>query len=123
MSRKISIILILLSIIILQGCTSYKFTPGKDTIAYFGNDARYQILSVGTYGLADLQEQKNIESDVYRYYEDKPNVYVVGIQGYTILNYDTSEIKHSIELKDFSDAEVKIFNSERKFRKLEHHGK
>jgi len=95
------------------------YTPGKDTYESFGN-GRFQIISSNSEELylIDLKDGKTIESDIRNYYKVDNKVYIIGIDGYCILNYAKEEYKQSKELKDFTEDEQKAFNDLEKYNSI-----
>jgi hypothetical protein len=109
--KNLLLMLLCFTIIVgLSGCyNDYKYKPGKDTVAIFG-DGKFQILSGPTSNsLTNYEADLNIEYIVYKYKEIKPLVYVIGESGYTILNYKTGQIRRYKKLKEIEDPEQQIF--------------
>lgn len=124
--KKVSKIILIIPIIIIIICiittSCLKSYPiGKDTLIQFDN-GRYQILRSGPTTkklfFYDMQQNKNIETDVYKYCEIKPNIYIVGEQGYTVLNYKTGKVEQSENLASFSKQEIEIFKNVKKFKNI-----
>lgn len=96
------------------------YSIGKDTIESFGN-GRYQIIRFYDENrninktLYDLKENETIESNIYTYSERliDNTVYIVGEDGYCILNYEKEEYIQSNDLSDFSYEQQKIFDPTR----------
>jgi len=103
-------LLIVTPIIIFFGCSQdYEFPPGRDTVEIYG-DGTFQILSGPTSnGLYNNETQEDIEFIVYKYKEIKHWVYVIGESGYTILNYQTGEIKKYKKMDDIPNKQKQIF--------------
>lgn len=114
------VILILIGTVFsFTSCQELKYSPGRDTYELFG-DGTYQILCAPdkTYVLHDCDNSNNIEEYIYRYRKISPLVYVVGKNGYTILNYETGIIEQKSDINDFSDKDREIFQKETKFKRL-----
>lgn len=80
---------------------------GRDTEKIFG-DGRFVILrdTVNHVNvLYDREKQQQIEYVVFKYKEKEPFVYMIGKDGYTIINYKNGELKHSQKIIDFSEEE------------------
>ncbi|KNZ70399.1 hypothetical protein Tfer_0963 [Thermincola ferriacetica] len=96
----------------IMGCQSYKYPAGRDTERLFG-DGKYQILKVtdDVFSLNNVETAEPIESHVYKYKEINQFIYVIGRDnGYTVLNYETGQIKKSKELKNFNQSEREKFS-------------
>lgn len=96
-----------------------KYIIGRDTVESFGN-GRYQIIRISIdkdvkerNTLYDLKENTTIESDIYMFHHNKKNstVYIIGINGYTVLKYGEEGYKQSKSLQDFTDEENSLFIS------------
>lgn len=91
------------------------YISGRDTIKSFGS-GRYQIIGTNHYDndikvLIDLKDEKTIESYIYNYYERETsnNVYIIGENGYSVLNYKKEEYKQSKNLNEFNKKDQEIF--------------
>lgn len=107
---------------------------GMDTEKAFGN-GRYSILLYhitlvdspvynsknykNAYDFFDVKEQKAIDDNVFKYKDIKPYAYVIGKNGYTVLNYQTGEFKQSKKLNDFTKTETKILLDESNYTNLQ----
>lgn len=98
---------------------SDSYLIGRDTVQSFGN-GRYQIIQLPLDTefkkrniLSDLKENTTIESEIYVFYHDKKDsvVYIIGINGYTILKYKEEKYQQSKTLQDFTKEEQSIFIS------------
>lgn len=105
------VLLVCLSIIFVAvACKKTKYPSGKDTIESFG-DGKFQISKTPSrFVLINEKTNEFLESNIYRYKEIKPFVYIIGESGYLILNYETGEIKKHKKVEYFSNEEIKIFN-------------
>jgi hypothetical protein len=103
------ILIYLLYFIIILSDNNY--TSGRDTIESFGN-GRFQIIRISNEKkeLSDLKELKTIESDIQVYYQTENRVYIIGNNGYCILNCSEENYKQSKDLSDFAIEEQQIFN-------------
>lgn len=116
-NRKYIFASIVLFIFLLTGCKSYKYEPGRDTLAHFGADAKYQIWRIPPYRLENLETNKIIEPVVQKYYEKGEYAYFVGMKGYTVINLNTGEIKQSKDINSFIENHKDIFNN-KNFKKI-----
>lgn len=124
MNNKVLVTIIIIFIFIgtfftIMSCQKLKYSPGRDTYELFG-DGTYQIL-VGPYQIYSLYEYGNInaiEDDIYRYRKISSLLYVVGKNGYTILNYETGITEQNSDIKKFSNNDQEMFRKEEKFKKL-----
>ncbi|MED4401335.1 hypothetical protein [Metabacillus fastidiosus] len=73
-------------------------------------DGTFQIMSGPTSnGLYNNETQEDIEFIVFKYKEIKTLVYIIGESGYTILNYQTGEIKKYKKMDEIPNKEKQIF--------------
>ena len=97
MRKCFGFIVLIGAIFLLIGCKEYKYNPGRDTLAYFGNEAKYQIWRIEPYPLEDMESKEIIDDGVYRYAKNEDNVYIIGMEGYTVINLNKNEYKQSKE--------------------------
>lgn len=120
MNRKRILLILTFSILCLAGWLYFhdqsKYARGKDTVAFFG-DGTIQI-----YNLTDQRKVlrnneigEEIEPDVFMYFVANNDVYVVGANGYTIVNYSTGKVKQNGVLENFTPAEINIFKNKKRF--------
>jgi hypothetical protein len=69
-------------------------------------------------GIEPVENPDVIEDEIYKYYETKPYVYVIGKNGYTKLNYTKCEFKQTKSISDFQDSDILVFNNNSKFKLL-----
>lgn len=109
-------VFIIVIFIVLSNISESKYPRGgRDTVKEFG-DARFVIL-VGYnsdnskfWTLYDRSDYgKSLDEDVYVYEDKKPFAYVIGSEGYTLINYKTGDIIQSNNLSDFNDENINIF--------------
>ena len=107
MRKCFGFIVLIGAIFLLIGCKEYKYNPGRDTLAYFGNEAKYQIWRIEPYPLEDMESKEIIDDGVYRYAKNEDNVYIIGMEGYTVINLNESDIEvfESNKFKEVSDKE------------------
>ncbi|HWL23499.1 MAG TPA: hypothetical protein VNR38_07090 [Ureibacillus sp.] len=106
--KKICFTFLIFNLFIISGCSNdYKYQPGKDTVEIYG-DGTYQILSGNTNTLANVETQENPEEIVFKYKDEKPLVFVIGESGYTILNYQTGEIKKYKKMNEIPTKQRKV---------------
>lgn len=87
---------------------------GRHTIASFGSRKEFAIEKCGGGGeiswyLCNRDNSKDIdEIDRYTLSLSKSNIYTIGERGYTKLNYETAEIKQSMNINEFSEEDQEI---------------
>lgn len=108
MSIKIIVLFIVLSMVL--GCTKVKYQPGRDTHEFFG-DGTFQILSSSRrMVLVNNDKLQNVETNVYKYRDINPFVYVIGEKGFTLIDYKNKTVKQNSQIEYFSTEEKEIFN-------------
>lgn len=115
MCRRILPVLLCICILFLgTGCTPEKYPSGRDTVESFG-DGTFQILR-GPDRILSLRDESKpqyngrvIESNVLSYRRKGEFVYVIGESGYTVLNYETGEVRKHTSLDELPDQEQKVF--------------
>lgn len=117
MRKCFGFIVLIGAIFLLIGCKEYKYNPGRDTLAYFGNEAKYQIWRIELYPLEDMESKEIIDDGVYRYAKNEDNVYIIGMEGYTVINLNKNEYKQSKELETFNESDIEVFESN-KFKEV-----
>ena len=109
--KKLLLISLLSYTLVLSGCANddYKYPQGRDTIEIYG-DGRFQIMSgPTTNSFNNLEEQDTIEHIVFKYKEIEQYVYVIGESGYTVLNFQTGEMKKYQKMNEIPSEEKEIF--------------
>lgn len=112
-----------------------EYPEGRDVVKSFG-DGRYGIARMlrytpGTeeyknnpdikmiYTLRDRKEQETIEPDVDKYLEKGSKVYVVGENGYTVLDYKTGKIENYKDISESPEEYSQIFDKQSKFKVID----
>lgn len=101
--------------IVLLSIFREPYLSGRDTVTSFGS-GRYQILG-STKGentelsLYDCEDNIHIEEKIYKYSDEeyKGQLYVIGENGYTVLNYKKEKYKQDNSIENFSGEEQAIF--------------
>lgn len=127
----------ILIVLIVEGSDGWNYSPcggypseGR-ILAYF-DDGRFILLHIGheelnpttgllnsTAVLYDQKYDKTVDNRVFRYREKKPYVYTVGTSGFTIVNYETGQVKQVKEQTELSATERKNFLDKKKFEVVE----
>lgn len=117
MKKCFEFIVLIGAVFLLIGCKEYKYNPGRDTLAYFGDEAKYQIWRIEPYQLEDMENNEIIEEGVYSYKRKGDKVYIIGMEGYTVINLNNYEYNQSKELEAFHKNDVEVFESN-KFKEV-----
>lgn len=123
---------------IVYGVESWKYSPcggysdgGRGIIEEFG-DRRFVLFrmseqefnptsgsSNSTAVLFDRKYDSTVDQRVFRYRDKKPYVYTVGTGGFTIVNYETGQVKRVWDKSYLSAKERKIFKDKDEFEIVE----
>lgn len=117
-NKKFMLVAVLMFTFLLGGCTSSKYAPGRDTLACFGDDAKYQIWRVPPYTLENLETDQIIEPVVQKYYKKGKYAYFVGLKGYTVIELDSEEIQQGKNIDLFSEQHKDVFYN-KNFKKIQ----
>lgn len=79
------------------------------------NDPKNQM----QYVLRDRKAQETIEPDVDKYLEKGSKVYVIGENGYTVLDYKTGEIENYKDISELPEEYSQIFEKQSKFKVID----
>lgn len=131
---KLTIILILITCmcLILVACEKPKYPSGRDTFESFG-DGTYQIYrgyiyidqsddsksETRVYSLENNDSNETIENSVAYYLEIKQNIYIIGSEGYTVVNYESDEIIQETLLENIPKEHKVIFENKDVFKGFE----
>ncbi|WP_461613894.1 hypothetical protein [Clostridium sp. Marseille-QA1073] len=124
------ILLIFIFISILTPKGKYSSSVGKDTIAYFGKDYRYQICTVYSYkkeyNLYDLETSDTIARNITKYIDiDKmKTAFIVGQESfkdiYIVIDYENNKIERFNDLSEMSTIYRNTF-TEKEFKIIKSH--
>ena len=110
--KKLVLHLFPLSSLLLMSCSietqKMKYPPGKDTIHSFSDGT----FSVGRFPsdvkLLNSEKQEAVDSYISMYRDIPPFAYVIGLK-YTVLNYQSGEIRQFQNLDDIPNDLKKVF--------------
>ena len=112
------IIVVFLSMVVIFFLTydggGEEYPWGRDTEYQFG-DGRYQILREAASSYSFFDDSECIERYVCRYRDAKPYAYIVGLDGYTVVKYETREVLQEDYLEDMPIEYQKVFNETDRF--------
>lgn len=129
----ISILVIFIISVVFVACEGEgEYPEGRDVVKSFG-DGRYGIARMlrwfeeekndpenkMIYTLRDRKEQETIEPDVDKYLEKGSKVYVIGENGYTVLDYKTGEIENYKDTSELPEEYSQIFDKQSKFKVID----
>ncbi|WP_291583256.1 hypothetical protein [Clostridium sp. UBA6640] len=129
----VPIIVILIFVFVSILTPKAKYMTGKDTVAYFGKDCRYQILVTPhdrrkEYSLMDEEIQRDIDRNITKYIDLKEmkTAFIVGQESfkdvYIVLDYENNKIERFNDLSEmntiyrntFTEKDFKIIKAAHK---------
>lgn len=120
-SKIITLLVVVLLLTVTYRIVSWhepKYMSGRDTLDKFGKDNEYQMWRIPPYRLEDMENKKDIEDIVYRYYESRNLLYVEGFSGYYVIDVKNHKISNYHGEGDIPKEHLEIFKN-KKFKEVQ----
>ena len=116
---RIGIVGMMICLVFLLSSCSQKYPTGKDTALSVG-DGRFQVLLCISYDLVDEEKDIDIADDLREYYNDEEasKLYLIGGDGYTVVDYQAATYHQYIRKIDCEQADQAVFQDENKFTRF-----